>query len=108
MPKQDYTFPSNPTGGRTKHASSETQAADSPSRPDIPQLEPSIRGIAENAGFDSNAIEGEALIRKSQSDDNNEGMLRDGDNSKSLGDLPDYNKNLMDQAFQGRDERPGR
>ena len=108
MPKQDYTYPSDPTAGRTRKASSETQAADSPARPDIPQLEPSWRGIAENAGFDSNAIEGEALIRKSHGDDNDEGMLRDGNNEKSLGDLPDYNKNLMGEAFKGRDERPGR
>lgn len=108
MAKQDYTFPSEPGLGRSRHASSEDQAADSPARPGIPQLEPNIRGIAENAGFDSNAIEGEALIRKSHEADSNEGMLRDGDNSKSLGDVPDMPQNLMDQAFKGRDERPGR
>ena len=108
MAKQQYTFPDKPGLGRTHQVSSEDQAADEPKHPEIPQLEPNIRGIAENAGFDSNAMEGEALLRASNGSPNNEGMLRDGDNSKSLGDLPDYNKSLMDEAFKGRDGRPGR
>ena len=103
MAKQEYSFPDKPGQGRTHQVSSEDQAADAPSRPEIPQLQPNIRGIAENAGFDSNAMEGEALLRPSHGSPDNEGMLRDGDNAKSLGDQPNYPTDLMGQAFKGKD-----
>lgn len=108
MAKQEYSFPTSPDEGRTHQVSSEEQAADSPSRPEIPQLEPNIRGIAEAAGADSNAMEGEALLRKSNGARDNTGILRDGDNAKSLGDQPDYPTTLTDQMFKGEDHRPGR
>ena len=54
MAKQEYSFPTNrpdqPGGGVTPQVADEN-APDDNQRPNIPQLEPAIRGIAENAGF---------------------------------------------------------
>lgn len=111
MAKQEYSFPGQrpdqPSGGMTPQVADEN-APDSLRRPNIPQLEPAIRGIAENAGFDATTLEGEALIAKTIGGVPNYAALRDGDNSKSMGDLPNYPQDLMGDAFKGVDERPGR
>lgn len=111
MAKQEYGFPTNrpdqPGGGVNPQVSDE-KAPDNLKRPAIPQLEPAIRGIAENAGFPAETLEGEALLAKTLGGAENAGALRDGDNAKSLGDQPDYPVNVMDQAFKGVDLRPGR
>ncbi len=111
MAKQEYSFPNSrpdqPGGGVTPQVSDE-KAPDNLRRPEIPQLEPAIRGIAENAGFPAETLEGEALIAKTLGGSVNVGALKDGDNEKSLGDQPEYPVNVMDQAFKGHDLRPGR
>jgi len=111
MATQKYSFttnrPDQPGGGLTPRVSDEN-APDNLRRPDMPLLEPAIRGIAENAGFPAETLEGEALLAKTLGGAPNIAALRDGDNSKSLGDLPDYPENLMGDAFKGTDMRPGR
>jgi hypothetical protein len=108
MATQEYSFPTNrpdqPGGGVTPQVSDE-KAPDNLRRPVIPQLEPAIRGIAENAGFPAETLEGEALLAKTLGGAENVGALRDGDNARSLGNLPDYPVNVMDQAFSGHDLR---
>src|SRR6266571_7261293 len=93
MARQEYSFPGNrpdqPGGGVTPQVS-DSHGPDNLSRPTIPQLDPAIRGIAENAGFDAVTLEGQALLAKTIGGAENIAALRDGDNSKSLGDLPDY------------------
>lgn len=111
MAKQEYSFPGSrpdqPRSGMTPQVADEN-APDNLRRTEIPQLEPAIRGIAENAGFPAETLEGEALLAKTLGGSENAGALRDGDNAKSLGDQPDYPVNVMDQAFKGHDLRPGR
>jgi hypothetical protein len=111
MANQEYSFPTNrpdqPKGGVTPQVADEN-APDDLHRPEIPQLEPAIRGIAENAGFPAQTLEGEALLAKTLGGADNIAALRDGDNAKSLGDNPDYPVNVMDKAFKGEDLRPGR
>ena len=111
MAKQEYSFPGSrpdqPRSGMTPQVADEN-APDNLKRPEIPQLEPAIRGIAENAGFPAETLEGEALLAKTLGGSENAGALRDGDNSKSLGDQPDYPGSVMDQAFKGEDLRHGR
>ena len=106
--KQDYSFPTNrpdqPGGGMTPQVA-DADMPDSLSRPTIPQLNPAIRGIAENAGFPAETLEGEALMARKLGGADNEGALRDSDNSKSLGTQPDYPVNLMDQFATGVDLR---
>jgi len=108
MARQDYGFPTKrpdqPGGGVTPQVSDEN-APDNLRRPMIPQLEPAIRGIAENAGFPAETLEGEALLADTLGGTKNVGALRDGDNSKSLGDQPDYPVDLMGQFANGKDLR---
>lgn len=108
MAKQDYSYPGprpDQPGGHVTPQVSDEKAPDNLRRPEIPQLEPAIRGIAENAGFPAETLEGEALLAKTLGGAPNLGALRDGDNSKSLGDLPDYPHDLMGDAFKGPDVR---
>jgi len=108
MAKQEYSFydrrPDQPGGGMTPQVADEN-APDDLKRPEIPQLEPAIRGIAENAGFPAETLEGEALLGKTLGKAPNAGALRDGDNSKSLGDQPEYPGDLMGEFAKGQDLR---
>lgn len=111
MAKQEYSFPTlrpdQPGGGVTPRVA-DTDAPDNLQRPEIPQLTPALRGIAENAGFPAETLEGTVFLSKTIGGAPNPGALVDGDNRKSLGDLPNYPGNVMDQAFKGVDQRLGR
>lgn len=105
---QEYSFPGDrpdqPRGGMSPEVS-DMKAPDNLKRPEIPQLEPAIRGIAENAGFPAETLEGAAFLAKRYGGIENIAALRDGDNAKSLGDQPNYPEDLTDQAFKGADNR---
>lgn len=115
MASQEYSFPgdkpSEPRGGMTPQVADESsvlfpEVSKNLHRPAIPQLGPAIRGIAENAGFPPETLEGEALIAKTLGGAENVGALRDGDNAKSLGDYHgDYPGDLSAEAFTGPDNR---
>ncbi len=101
MAKQDYSFPnSSPSDKEVTPAT--------PKRAEYPRLTVEAGGIAEQEGFPAETIEGEALLAKNLGGATSEGALRDGDNSKSLGTVPDYPINLMDQFAKGVDIRNGR
>jgi hypothetical protein len=67
-----------------------------------PVLNPSVRPVFQNAGFDDEVIEGAAL-------DAGHGQgygLRDGDNSQSDGTQPKYGQDIVDSVFlKGQDLR---
>lgn len=87
---KDYTKTSG--GGLTKLNGEET----------APLLEPSIRPVFQNAGFDEEVIEGAALT-----DGHAQGYgLRDGENSQADGSQPDYPQSIVDEVFaKGQDLR---
>lgn len=66
-----------------------------------PELMPRIRPVFQNAGFDDEVIEGDAL-----SEGHAQGYgLRDGENSKAHGDNPSYPTDLMGDFAKGKDTR---
>ncbi len=91
MAKEDLTKTS---GGGLTHLNGEDTA---------PPLDPSIRPVFQNAGFDEEVIEGAAL-------DQGHGQgfgLRDGPaNDQSLGTNPAYPQSIVDEVFlKGQDLR---
>jgi hypothetical protein len=66
-----------------------------------PMLDVSIRPVFQNAGFNEEIIDGDAL-----SEGHAQGYgLRDGDNSKACGDNPSYPTDLMSDFAKGKDLR---
>ena len=66
-----------------------------------PMMDVSIRPVFQNAGFDEEIIDGDAL-----SAGHGQGFgLRDGDNSKAQGDQPAYPTDLMSDFAKGTDLR---
>lgn len=67
-----------------------------------PELEPTIRPVFQNAGFDDEVINGAALDQG-----HGEGFgLRDGDNAQAHGSLPSYPQSVVDDVFgKGQDLR---
>jgi hypothetical protein len=66
-----------------------------------PELTPAIRPVFQNAGFDDEVIEGEALA-----EGHAQGFgLRDGNNEKYCGDQPSYPTDLMSDFAKGKDLR---
>lgn len=100
--KSDYT--KAPGGGMTPMISDRDGAPSTdPMSPQqyLPEIQPAIRGPAENAGFPRETLEGQALLVGPYG-------LRDGNNEQSDGTNPDYPMDMMDKFGSGEDLRPGR